>query len=469
MENNTQAVILHAIEVLIICYFAFLNSVYAISVMVASRVMVATALRGERVLMKSYLEKGYYRPISLLVPAFNEENTIAASVHSFLGLQYPEFEVIVINDGSEDQTLQKLMDEFMLEETSEFPSRVLESKPIRGLYRSIKHPNLLVIDKENGGKADALNAGIVHSTKPLFCSVDADSILEARALIRVSRQFLEDDTLVAVGGTVRVLNGATIKEDAIKEAHSPRTWLERIQVVEYTRAFLAGRSTFSAMQVLLIISGAFGLFHRGAVIEVGGYRTDTVGEDMELVVRMHRQKREQKKPYRVRYTMDPICWTQVPSDMGMLRKQRNRWQRGLLETLWTHRAMFLNPRYGRIGMFSMPYYLFFEAFAPLLEIFGYLFTLYLYLTHQLNTDFAIMFLVMALLYGILVSMASIGIEGFMIKRYTRFWDRLKIMLATVFEQLGYRQILAFERVIAFVVLYRKRGQWDTQRREQISR
>ncbi|GEM44659.1 glycosyltransferase family 2 protein [Deinococcus cellulosilyticus] len=469
MENSFQATLLHIIEVLIITYFAILNSVYAVSVLVASRVMVATALRGERVLMKSYLEKGYYRPISLLVPAFNEEETITASVHSFLNLHYPEFEVIVINDGSQDNTLQKLMDEFMLENTSEFPSRVLESKPIRGLYRSIKYPNLLVIDKENGGKADALNAGIIHSTKPLFCSVDADSILEARALIRVSRQFLEDDRLVAVGGTVRVLNGAVIREDAIKEVHSPKSWLERIQVVEYTRAFLAGRSTFSALQVLLIISGAFGLFSRNAVIEVGGYRTDTVGEDMELVVRMHRYMRDRKRKYQIRYTMDPICWTQVPSDMGMLRKQRNRWQRGLLETLWTHRGMFLNPRYGRIGLFSMPYYLLFEALAPLLEVFGYVFTLYLLLTRQLNVDFAIMFLVMALLYGTLVSMASIGIEGFMIKRYTRFFDRVKIMLATVFEQLGYRQVLAFERLFAFVMLYSKKGQWDIQRRARIQR
>ncbi|WP_034336879.1 glycosyltransferase family 2 protein [Deinococcus misasensis] len=467
--ENWQSTVLYALEVLIVVYFAVLNSIYALSILVATRVMTTSALKGEKVLMKSYMEKGYYRPISLLVPAHNEENTIVASVHSFLNLQYPEFEVIVINDGSKDQTLQKLQEEFLLEETREFPSRVLESKKVLGLYRSIKYPHLLVIDKENGGKADALNAGITHSTKPLFCSVDADSMLEARALMRVSRQFLEDDHLLAVGGTVRVMNGSQILEDQVQEAHAPKSWIERIQVVEYTRAFLAGRSTFSQLGVLLIISGAFGLFSRKAVLDVGGYRTDTVGEDMELVVRLHREMRERKQKYHIRYTMDPICWTQVPSDLGMLRKQRNRWQRGLVETLWTHRKMFLNPRYGRIGMFSMPFYLLFEAFAPVLEVFGYLLTLYLWLTGQLNADFAVLFLVMALLYGTLVSAASLGIEGFMIKRYARFQDRLGLIFATVLEQLGYRQVLAFERVLALVTLYTRKGQWDVQRRQQIRR
>lgn len=467
--ENWQSTVLHALEVLIVVYFAVLNSIYALSILVATRVMTTSALKGEKVLMKSYLEKGYYRPISLLVPAHNEENTIVASVHSFLNLQYPEFEVIVINDGSTDQTLQKLQEEFLLEETREFPSRVLESKKVLGLYRSIKYPHLLVIDKENGGKADALNAGITHSTKPLFCSVDADSMLEARALMRVSRQFLEDDHLLAVGGTVRVMNGSQILEDQVQEAHAPKSWIERIQVVEYTRAFLAGRSTFSQLGVLLIISGAFGLFSRKAVLDVGGYRTDTVGEDMELVVRLHREMREKRKPYSVRYMMDPICWTQVPNDWGTLKRQRNRWHRGLLETLWRHRRMFLNPRYGRIGFFSMPFYLLFEALAPLIEILGYVFMVYLAVTGQLNLIFAVGFLVMALLYGVLVSVASLGIEGFMVKRYASQKDRARIMLATIVEQLGYRQILAWERVKAFVDLYRKKGQWGSMTRQKIPR
>ncbi|GEM49609.1 glycosyltransferase family 2 protein [Deinococcus cellulosilyticus] len=461
--------LLNILEVLILVYFAVLNSIYAVSVLVASRVMVLQARRGERVILKTYLEREYYKPISVLVPGYNEEPTIAASVHSFLNLQYPEFEVIVINDGSKDKTMEVLIEEFQLEPTIEYPSRVLPTQEVRGLYRSPKHPNLLVIDKANGGKADALNAGIIYATKPLFCAVDADSLLEAEALLRVARQFLEDDSLVAVGGTIRVLNGADFQGDVVETLHAPRTWMERIQVVEYTRAFLAGRSTFSELGVLLIISGAFGLFSRRAVLDVGGYRTDTVGEDMELVVRLHRQMREKKMPYSVRYMMDPIAWTQVPNDWGTLKRQRNRWHRGLMETLWRHRVMFFNPRYGRIGFFSMPFYLFFEAMAPLIEVFGYVFMLYLTVTGQLNMVFAIGFLVMALLYGVLVSVASLGIEGFMVKRYASQKDRARIMMATLVEQVGYRQILAWERVKAFVDLYRKKGQWGSMTRQKITR
>ncbi|GEM49888.1 glycosyltransferase family 2 protein [Deinococcus cellulosilyticus] len=459
--------LLSVLEVLIIAYFVLLNGIYAISVLIASQEMVRTALGGHQNLMKSQLEQGYHRPISVLVPAFNEERTIASSVRAFLGLNYPEFEVIVINDGSSDHTLQVLLDGFQLQRSEEFPARTLPTQAVHGVYRCSRYPNLLVIDKENGGKGDALNVGITHASKPLFCAVDADSILDAEALLRVARQFLEDDQLIAVGGTVRVMNGSQLHNDVVHEMEPPKGWLERIQVVEYTRAFLAGRSTFSVMGVLLIVSGAFGLFSRKAVLEVGGYRTDTVGEDMELVVRLHRYMRETKQKYQVRYNMDPICWTQVPTNMGMLRKQRNRWQRGLLETLWMHRAMFLNPRYGRIGLFSMPYYLLFEALAPILEVVGYVMTLVLLLTGHLNSTFALLFLVMALLYGLLISLASLGIEGFMVQRYPRFGDRLKIMLASVFEQLGYRQILVFERLIATVMLSHKRGQWDTQQRKQL--
>lgn len=459
--------LLHILEVLIVAYFAFLNILYAISVLIASQEMVRTSMGGHQNLMKSQLEKGYHRPISVLVPAFNEEQTIEASVRAFLGLNYPDFEVIVINDGSSDHTLQVLLDGFELQKSEEFPSRLLPTRAIHGVYRCSRYPHLLVIDKENGGKGDALNVGITHATKPLFCAVDADSILDAEALLRVARQFLEDDALIAVGGTVRVMNGSHVRNDVVHEMEPPKSWLERIQVVEYTRAFLAGRSTFSAMGVLLIVSGAFGLFSRKAVLDVGGYRTDTVGEDMELVVRLHRYMREEKLNYQIRYTMDPICWTQVPQDMDMLRKQRNRWQRGLLETLWLHRKMFLNPRYGRIGMFSLPYHLVFEAFAPILEAAGYVLTLVLLLTGHLDSTFALLFLVMALLYGMLISLASLGIEGFMVQRYPHFADRAKIMLASVFEQLGYRQMLVVERLMATMMLYRKRGQWDTQQRKQL--
>ncbi|MFN4232998.1 glycosyltransferase family 2 protein [Thermus sp.] len=305
------------------------------------------------------------------MPTYNEEKTIAHSVRSFLSLHYPEFEVIVVADGPKDRTLEVLKEAFRLVEVEWVYRRALATKPVRAVYRSLVYPNLIVVDKENGGKADALNAGLNLARYPLFCAVDADSLLDAQALLRASRLFLEDDRVLAVGGTLRPLNGAVVREGIVETLHLPRGYLEKVQIVEYARAFFMGRAGWSAMGALLIISGAFGLFRREEALRVGGYRTDTVGEDMELVVRLHRRAREEGREYRIVYTPDPICYTEVPADWATLRKQRNRWHRGLWEVLWNHRTMLFNPRYGRLGLVAMPYFFLFEALAPVVEVLGY--------------------------------------------------------------------------------------------------
>ncbi|TBH20189.1 glycosyltransferase family 2 protein [Thermus thermamylovorans] len=457
--------LLFAYQVLVLWYFAILNLLYALFALFGLGMVARYARELSELALKDLLEREAYLPISILVPTYNEEKSIVASVRSFLNLHYPEFEVIVVADGPTDRTLEVLQAAFRLVRVDWVFRRVLPARPIRGVYRSLVHPNLIVVDKENGGKADALNAGLNLARYPLFCAVDADSLLDAQALLRASRLFLEDDRVLAVGGTIRPLNGAVVREGAVEAMRLPHGFLEKMQVLEYARAFFLGRAGWSAMGALLIISGAFGLFRREAVLRAGGYRADTVGEDMELVVRLHRRAREEGRPYRILYTPDPICYTEVPSDWKTLRRQRNRWHRGLWEVLWRHRAMLFNPRYGRLGFVAMPYFLLFEALAPVVEVLGYLLLPVLYLLGLLSAEFALLFLLLAVGYGVLLSQLGVGMETLLLKRYPRLSDRLALLFLALLEALGYRQLLALERFLATFQVWRKRGVWGEMRRK----
>ncbi len=458
-----QALFLY--QVFVLWYFALLNLLYALFALFGLRMVARYARELSEVALKDLLEREAYLPISILVPAYNEEKTIVASVRSFLALHYPEFEVIVVCDGPKDRTLEVLKEAFALVEVEAVYQKHLETRPIRGVFRSLKHPNLLVVDKENGGKADALNAGLNLARYPLFAGVDADSLLDAQALLRASRLFLEDDQVLAVGGTVRPLNGAVVRGGVVESLRLPRGFLERMQILEYARAFFMGRAGWSAMDALLIISGAFGVFRREEVLRIGGYRTDTVGEDMELVVRLHRRAREEGRPYRILYTPDPICYTEVPSDWRTLRKQRNRWHRGLWEVLLLHRGMLFNPRYGRLGFLAMPYFLLFEALAPVVEVLGYLLLPLLAWLGLVNGSFALLFLLLALGFGIFLSQLGIGMETLLLKRYPRLSDRVLLLVYALLETLGYRQVLAFERFLATFQVIKKRGQWGEMTRK----
>jgi len=457
--------LLYAYQFLVLYYFAVLNLLYATFALFGLRMVARYARELSELSLKDLLEREAYLPVSILVPTYNEEKTIAASVRSFLALRYPEFEVIVVCDGPRDRTLEVLKEAFRLVRVDWVFKRALPTKPIRGVYRSLTYPNLLVVDKENGGKADALNAGLNFARYPLFCGVDADSLLDPEALLRASRLFLEDERVLAVGGTIRPLNGARVREGIVEELRLPRGFLEKMQIIEYARAFFMGRAGWSAMNALLIISGAFGLFRRSEAMKVGGYRTDIVGEDMELVVRLHRRAREEGRDYRVLYTPDPICYTEVPADWATLRRQRNRWHRGLWEVLWLHRAMLFNPRYGRLGLLAMPYFFLFEALGPVVEVLGYLLLPVFYLLGVFNAEFALLFLLLALGYGVLLSQLAIGMETLLLKRYPRLRDRVALLFLSLLEALGYRQVLALERFIATFQVLRKQGQWGEMRRK----
>lgn len=405
-------------------------------------------------------------PISVLIPAFNEETTIAATVHSILQLTYSEFEVIVINDGSKDGTLQALKDEFALLPVPEAYRIQIPTQEILGVYRSIRHPQLRVIDKCNGGKADSLNAGINISRYPLFCGVDADSILDRNSLQLVVQPFLRSPHMVATGGTIRAANGCDVRGGYPQHVDLPRNPWALLQVVEYLRAFLFGRLGWSSVNAMLIISGAFGLFKKATVIEVGGYRTNTIGEDMELVVRIHHQMREKQKPYRIEFVPDPVCWTEVPEDRLTLRNQRIRWQRGLSESLSLHWGLMFSRHGGWPGWVAFPYMVFFEWLGPVIELTGYVWTFYAYWADLISWNAFVLFLILSIGLGILLSISGLLLEQLSFRMYPKLRHVYLLVAVAILENFGYRQLNSWWR---FVGLYRwvmqKEGQWGVMKRK----
>jgi cellulose synthase/poly-beta-1,6-N-acetylglucosamine synthase-like glycosyltransferase len=399
--------------------------------------------------------------ISLIVPAHNEEATIGQSLRALLLLNYPDYEVVVVNDGSTDGTLEAAIAAFDLVRADVPHERTLGTQPIRGMYRSLTYRELLVIDKVNGGKADAINAGVNAARHPLVCVIDADSLLEEHALTRAVLPFLEDPTTIAAGGIVRIANGCRVEDGRVVHIGLPSNALACFQVTEYLRAFLAGRVAQSAMNGLLIISGAFGLFRRDALLSVGGFSTDTVGEDMEVIVRLHRMFRERREKYRIVFRPDPVCWTEVPEQIGMLARQRNRWQRGTLQSMSRHRKMLLNPRYGVVGMGAMPYFLIFEGLAPVIELAGYLFTIGGLLLGLLQWQPAAQLFLASVIYGALVSVAAVVLEEVSFRRYPRLVDLLRLSMYGILEHFGYRQLTLWWRLRGTWDFIRGRAEWGT--------
>lgn len=433
----------------ILGYFILLNGSYLLLNLVS---ILPLRRKGQEHILDDLPQaySGLEPPISILIPAFNEEATIAASVRSMLQLSYSEFEILVINDGSEDDTLGVLTHEFALLPFPEAYRVQLSTMPVHGIYRSTRYPNLRVIDKKNGGKADSLNVGINASRYPLFCGVDADSILQRDSLKRVVKPFLQDPTVIASGGTVRVANGCEISEGFLTKVGLPENYWALFQVVEYLRAFLFGRLGWSTINGMLIISGAFGIFKKEAVILAGGYRTDTIGEDMELVVRLHRIYRERRIPYSIQFMPDPICWTEAPEDRNTLRNQRIRWQRGLAESLTSNWRLMFSRNGGVPGWLAFPFMLLFEWLGPLVELGGYLFMLIAFLLGWLSWQAFAVFLFAAIGLGVLLSASSLLLEGMSFHIYPRGRQLASMWLVVILENFGYRQLTCLWRLIGLI-------------------
>ncbi len=450
---------------LVLIYFLLLNGAYIIMNVLAFFNINKYNQKSQINELKKIYRTRFYKPISVLVPAYNEEKTIISNVRSLLTLDYPEYEVVIINDGSKDNTLALLQQAFQLVTAPQSIRKSLPSQPIKDIYISKTEPRMIVVDKYNGGKADALNAGINTASFPLFCTVDSDSLLEKDCLLKVVRPFTEDLSTVAVGGIVRIANGCKIENDQIIEALVPKNWWARFQVVEYFRAFLFGRMGWDALDSLLIVSGAFGLFRKKAVIDAGGYLEGTVGEDMELVVRLHRFMREKKKKYRITFVPDPVCWTEVPEDLSILARQRARWQKGMAETLWKHKAMLFNPRYGWIGMFAFPYFLLFELFGSVIEVAGFFFLLWTWWAGLVNWHFALLFFMVAVILGIVLSLSSIVLEELFFHRYLGWRQVMTLAWFAVLENFFYRQMHSLWRLKGLIQFMTGNHSWGEMNRK----
>lgn len=452
-------------EWVFLLYFIGLNAGYLL-LNLLSLISLSRYLQSNELDNLPQAQSGLEPPVSLLVPAYNETANITQSLHSLLQLDYPEYEIIAINDGSKDDTLNTLIRDFALIPFPEAYRARLKSKPVRTIYLSKDHPNLRVIDKENGGKADALNAGINASRYPIFCTVDADSILQRDSLRRVVKPFTEDPDTVACGGTVRIANGCEVSGGFLSRVALPNHPLALIQIVEYLRAFLFGRMGWSPLNAVLIISGAFGLFRKEAVVEAGGYRTDTVGEDMELVVRLHRTRRAAGKPCRITFVPDPICWTEAPQDLRTLKNQRVRWQRGLCESLSMNMGLLFHPRGGAAGWLAFPFMMLFEWLGPVVELIGFALMLVAYLFDYISGEALVAFLFLAVSFGLLLSVSALLLEEMSFHMYSRPSDMLRLVLALLAENFGYRQLNTVWRLMGlWRWLIGSKGHWGEMKRQ----
>jgi cellulose synthase/poly-beta-1,6-N-acetylglucosamine synthase-like glycosyltransferase len=434
-------------------YYLASNLAYFTMLVIALRTSAAHLRRLESNRFDWIKDSPMVPPITLLVPAHNEDSFICTAVRNLLDLDYPELEVIVINDGSTDNTLQIMQTEFRLRPVRAVYVPQVISTPVRGLYRSDVDARLLVVDKEPGGsKADAVNAGLNAGTSPYVCVVDGDSVLERDALLRIMVPILADPSrVVAAGGLIRVLNGSEIKGGQIRRVRLARKSIEVIQVVEYLRAFLIGREAWAQGNMLMIVSGAFGVFRTDLVRAIGGYRVSAIGEDFDLVTRLHRHLLEQGADYRIEFVPDPVCWTEVPSDLRSLARQRARWHKGLLDVLWPNRDMLFRPRYGRVGGLALPYLWLFELLAPVIEIGGLATVLLAAVFGALSRTFFLQFVLFGYGFATVISIGSVLQEELTYKRYNDWQDVARLVSYCFLEHFPYRQ---------FHMIWRLQGLWQ---------
>jgi len=457
--------VLQGTDVGILAYFLVLNSFYALLLILAVPEIWEQGRLAEDEDFQRLMQSDALPPITILVPAYNESATIEASVTAILTLEYRNFEVIVVNDGSKDDTMGRLRHAFDLFEIPRTYPDTIPSAPVRAVYRSRARTRLMVIDKENGGKADSLNAAINASRFPLVIAVDADTLIEPDALLRLTRPFLLGRKIAAVGGTVRVANSCTVKDGRVADARVPRRFLPGIQVVEYLRAFLFGRLGWNRLGGSLVISGAFGLFRKEYLLAIGGYRLESIVEDMDLVIRLHRYLRRQKIAYEISFIPDPVAWTEVPESGRILGRQRERWHRGLIAAVWEYRGMLFNPRYGRVGLVAVPFFALGEMLAPLIEVLGYVVTIVGLAYGVINVSFALLFLLVAWGYGMLLSLWAVALEEASFRRYRRVGDLARLLLFATLEAFGYRQCTVWWRLKAFVTVWRRRQVWGEMTRK----
>lgn len=453
--------------------FGSLIAIYMVSIILSYISMLAIAAVEENRQTKldkktqdaDYVNTLYAKPVSIIVPAYNEEEGIVESIYSLLNIRYPQAEYIIVNDGSTDGTQAKVMEEFEMFPVNRIVRKQLETKEMKQIYRSAKHPNLLLVEKENGGKADALNTGINVAKYPYFCSIDGDSILEKNALLRVMKPIIQsNEEVIAAGGTIRIANDLVVESGTVSGKGLAKSPLVIMQTIEYIRAFLIGRIALSKFNLVLIISGAFSVFNRKWVIDAGGYSTDIIGEDMELVVKLHRLIKERKSDKRIAYVTDPVCYTEAPQKLSVLRRQRRRWHQGLLESLWRHRKMTFNPSYKSIGLIAMPYFWIVEALGPIMELIGYAIMVAALLLGDVYYAYAIVLFLLFIIYSAVYSVAAVLLNSWATATYPGYKDIGKIMICALTEIFWYKPLTLVWRIEGLIRFIQGNQEWGKMER-----
>lgn len=459
--------------------FFVLNAVFIITVLIFSTYLMLTIFSA--ISLRKYLRKNSYvdyntivssplaPSLSVIAPAFNESATIIDNIRTLLSLYYNNYEVVVVNDGSTDDSLEKMISHYELEKVNYYFDYRLPCKRIRGVYKSQNRSfkKLTVIDKANGGKADSLNAGLNVTRNDLVVSIDADSIMEPDALLKLAKPFMEakDKKVIGAGGVIRIANSCEISGGHIKKINLPKQFLPRAQVMEYTRAFLMGRMAWSELDGLLLISGALGMFDKEILIRAGGYSTNTVGEDMEMVVRIRRYMADNNKDYDVVYIPDPLCWTEVPTTVKVLARQRSRWTRGTMETLWTHRKLLFNRKYKKLGLLGYPYWLMFEYLAPIVEFLGILWFIFLLISGKLNWPFFLLLTGFVYFFAVSLSIWSVLFEEITFHKYEKRRDVLRLIGTAFLEPIFYHPMVMLMSIKGNIDKILNRNSWGKMDRK----
>lgn len=446
---------------IILIYFFLGNGVYTLLVGIS---FVKVWLHQKRVShagLQEVRESPVTPPVTIIVPAFNEENAILLTVESLMTLDYPSKEIVVVDDGSSDETLARLIERFGLIQMDLIYRPRLKATPPIGFYHNPKLPMLTVVSKPNGGKPDALNVGINVSRSPYFCTVDADCVIERDALLRLMYPvILSPINTVVSAGVVRIMNGCTVEDGQVRKVSLPKRHVEKFQVVEYLRSFLFGRTGWDWLGGTFIASGAFCIFHRESAIDAGGFSSDTVTEDVDIVAALHRTMRAKKRTYRMAFSTDPVCWTICPDKLRMLARQRRRWHLGLLQTVRKYEDMLFNYRYGMLGMFSVPFHIFVEAFGCVVECLGYLVIPVGFLLGMTPLWVFLLFILLAMVYGALLSVGGVLLEELTYRRYPSMKNLAQLLVYAVLENFGYRQLIMLYRMQGFIQFVRGKKKWE---------
>lgn len=452
------------IDASLLTYFLLLNTFYTILLILTIPVLTRRfkEIRSED--LNRLLTFDIVPPISIIMTAFNEEAVILESVRSALNVEFPHVEVIVVNDGSSDKTLQLLMDTFQLVPVPPAVPPELITEPVKSHYRSKLHPNLLVIDKERGEREDAVNAGINACLTPYFVGMDADSFIEPDTLHRLAQHLLTHKNICAMGGTLRLVNGCTIEKGHITDIKLPSSFFGKMQIIEYIRIFLFGRIGWNKLGGSYLISGGFGLYNKQAVLRAGGLKRVLAG-DLDLTMRLHEKMHDDKQPYTIDYVHDAVVWTDVPQTYSALANQRRRWHSSIIDICWRFRHMIFNIKYGPIGFIHIPYLFFGEGLGPLVEAFGYLYLIFCFFFDLLNIAFFWYFILIAWGFSMLLTFCSLIMEEVSLKKYFSGKSLLKLAFLTLIENFGYRQMTIWWRIQGSVRYFTKKRFW----REKIER